>query len=84
MPTPTIALPTALLDSTLTLDEIGALVLLQAIADQHVPMNHERMRSAEGVNTVQRLHGKGIFALASTNGQLTVALDFTKATPANS
>jgi hypothetical protein len=81
MNAPTIQLPAALLDSTLTLEEIGALVLLQSIADGHTSMTHDRMRSPDGVNAVQRLHGKGLFALTSSTGQLTVALDYTKAQP---
>lgn len=76
-------LPTAVLDGPLSLAEIGALVLLTALAEDDIALDHPRIVSLEAVEAIKSLRERGVFEVAvdGTNVSMRVVMDKALPTP---
>lgn len=69
-----VTLPSAILDGPLSLAEIGALVMVAAVAEGQASLDHPRMATDEVVAAMNKLRERGIFT-ATVEGKK-LKLDF--------
>lgn len=76
-------LPTAVLDGPLSLAEIGALVLLTALAEGGIGLDHPRILGGEAMDGIKSLKERGVFEIAvdGTNVNMRVVMDKALPTP---
>ncbi len=79
-----IVLPSAILDGELTLSELGALVILAAVAEGHAGFDHPRMQDEEVLAAVKKLTERGVFNVTVQDRKLNISVDLDKAMPPES
>lgn len=76
-----IILPAAVLDSKLSISEIGTLVFLVALNEGFVNFGHVRILDPEMSAAMKRLKERGIVKVTVNLGKVTIEIDLDKAMP---
>lgn len=70
-----VSLPVRVIDTNLSLADIGALVMITALADGKAGLDHPRLATPEVRSTMSALRERGIFAASFSDRALKLEID---------
>ncbi len=76
-----VVLPSAVIDGDLSLSELGALIILAAVAEGYAGFDHPRLQTDETLAAVKALKDRGIFSVTVEGNAVNIGVDIDKALP---
>lgn len=76
-----VVLPAAVLDGELSLPELGALVILAAVAEGYAGFDHPRMQDNEVQAAIKKLKDRGVFNVTVEGNSVHIGVELDNAMP---